>query len=170
MNRVIRACTAIFVASSLCGLAAAQSQSSLSEYARDQRKNKPQHEKAAPSVYDNDNLPSTDTINVVGSAGETTSGVDVAERVSDVKPGPEQKKKDAGEIKIGQSPEERQKAYAEWTKRINKRRDRVDQLARELDSLEENPPMSVLVLHLWPDDKLFPTNYRKTKCAGSSKR
>jgi thymidylate synthase len=156
MKRVIGAWTAIFVAFSLCGLAAAQSQSgSLSDYARDQRKNKPQHETAAPSIYDNDNLPSTETINVVGNSPQTTSGVDVAEKASDVKPRSDQKKKDGGEIETGQSPEERQKAYAEWRKRINKRRDRVDQLARELDSLKQNPPMSVVVLHLWPDDKWY---------------
>jgi uncharacterized protein (DUF342 family) len=153
MKKVI---TAIFVACNLCGLAAAQSQSaSLSEYARDQRKNKTQQEKAAPNVYDNDNLPSTDTINVVGSASETTSGIDVAEKVPDAKPLPEQKKNTAGEIEIGQSPEERQKAYIEWKHRIDKRKQQIDQLARELDSLKQNPPMSVLVLHLWPDDKLY---------------
>jgi thymidylate synthase len=155
MKRVRGTWTAVVVAFSVCGLAAQSQSAPYREYARDQRTNKPQHAKAAPRVYDNDNLPSAETINVVGSVPETTSDLDAAEKASDAKLSSEQKKKDGVEIKIGQSPEERQRAYAEWRKRINKRRERVDQLARELESLKQNPPMSVLVLHLWPDDKLY---------------
>jgi thymidylate synthase len=160
MKRVVSGWTVILFACSLCVLPAAQSQSgSLSDLGRDLGKNDLADKRAARSVYDNDNLPTADTINVVGSAPDgtsgTKSGADVAERASDAKPSPEQKKKDAGEIKISQSPKERQKAYAQWENRIDKRKDKVDQLARELESLKQNPPMSVVVLHLWPDDKLY---------------
>jgi thymidylate synthase len=156
----VSAWTVILLACSLCVLAPAQSQSgSLSDSGRDVGKNDLADKRAARSVYDNDNLPTADTINVVGIAPDgtsgTKSGADIAEKASDAKPSPEQKKKDAGEIKIGQSPKERQKAYAQWENRIEKRKVKVDQLARELEILKQNPPMSVVVLHLWPDDKLY---------------
>jgi hypothetical protein len=56
--------------------------------------------------------------------------------------------------KVGQSPEERQKACAVWKRRINQREDRIAQLTQQLDDLKQSAPLSVVVLHLWPDDQL----------------
>lgn len=66
----------------------------------------------------------------------------------------QREQKDAGEIKIGESPEERQKAYADWKKRIEKRVEKVEQLTRELDDLKQNIPTAV-ILHLWPEDQIY---------------
>lgn len=64
---------------------------------------------------------------------------------------------DSGEIKVGQSPVERQRAYAVWKDRISQQREQVDRLARELDDLRTNAPLSVSVLHIWPDDAKYKT-------------
>lgn len=148
-----------------CGIVVAQSQSlSLTDYDRSLRKNRLQDSKHPPRVYDNDNLPSADVVSVVGSALAVVSyadkpGSDGAENDtasgSDAKRDPNQKNDHTDEIRVGQSPDEREKAYAEWKKRINHRTERVDQLARELQDLKHNAPTSVAVLHLWPDDQMY---------------
>jgi hypothetical protein len=67
---------------------------------------------------------------------------------------PNQNDKNKGEIKPGQSPEERQKAYAYWQKRVQQREGRIDQLTRELDDLKRNVPAAV-IMHLWPEDQKY---------------
>jgi len=62
--------------------------------------------------------------------------------------------KSKGEIKTGQSPEERQKAYAYWQKQVQQREDRIDRLTRERDDLKKNIPTAV-IMHLWPEDQIY---------------
>jgi nucleotide-binding universal stress UspA family protein len=154
MKIVVGVWSAIFVASSLGAISAAQSQSvPLGDSART---NKPEQTKAAPRIYDNDNLPSTDSVSVVGIAAKAIDGSDKPNTdIADKDSTSDEKKTDDGEIKLGQSPEERQKAYAVWKKRINQREDRVAQLTQDVDDLKQNAPLSVVVLHLWPDDQLY---------------
>jgi hypothetical protein len=155
MKIVVGVWSAILFASSFCPMSAAQSES-FGDSCRALRKDGPEQTKAPPRVYDNDNLPSTDTVSVVGSAAEAREGSDQPNTdTADKKSMPDQKKTDDGEIKLDQSPEERQKAYAVWKRRINQGKERVAKLAQEVDDLKQNAPMSVAVLHLWLDDQLY---------------
>jgi hypothetical protein len=101
----------ILFALSVCPISAAQSESlPFGDSSRALRKNAPEKKRASPRVYDNDNLPSIVTVSVVGSAGESSEGSDktnndIADEGSDA-----EQKKDDGEIKLGQSSEERQNA------------------------------------------------------------
>lgn len=156
MKIVVGVGSAIFFALSVCLFSAAQSESlPRGDSGRAVGKNKPDKPKVPPRIYDNDNLASTDSLSVVGSASEVSDTVKASNSAADRSSGADRKKTDDGEIKLGQSPEERQKAYAVWQKRINQREDRVAQLAQQIDDLKQNAPLSVLVLHLWPDDQLY---------------
>jgi hypothetical protein len=157
--------TTVLLVFGLCGTTAAQSQSlSLGDYGRGLRNDKLQDSKRLRKVYDNDNLPSTDQVSVVGSAPEGIADADkpandkaenTAGSTSDARDNSNLKKKESVEITLGQSPQERQEAYTYWKKRIDEQREKVDRLARELDDLKQNAPMSVAVFHLWPDDQLY---------------
>ena len=136
--------TGAVVAFLLLRTAAAQTQTqSLGDYARAARKNKPAPTRSAPKVYDNDNLPRTSTLSVVGngddqsngaqgddaakgeakdSAGQT-SGAEKSENKPEIKP----------EIKPDQSAEERDKAFGEWKQKIDAQKAKVDLASRELD-------------------------------------
>jgi hypothetical protein len=158
MRKVLHCWIAVVVAFGLSGMVAAQAQSfPLGDYGHLKRKDKPDNASSA-TVYDNDNLPSTDTVSIVGSMQEPDTNHDAAERAgvgSAEKHVTDQEKRDEGRIEVGQSLEDRQKAFLYWQKRINKRKDKVEQLARELEDLRQNAPLSVVVLHLWPDDQLY---------------
>jgi thymidylate synthase len=149
----------------LCAIAGQSQSLPPGGYSGGPGKNYPRDPKEAPRVYDNDNLPSAATLSVVGTSTKETGkdsdnfGNNEAQgtttRGSDIGNNSNRQNKKPGEIKPGQSPSERQQAYAEWGKRIRDERKNVNQLAWELDDLKHNPPMSVAVFHLWPDDQLY---------------
>jgi thymidylate synthase len=164
MGKLTDAGTIILLAVGLSSIAAAQSPSaSLADYGRAPRKHQAQDVKQTPRVYDNDNLPSGDTVNVVGTSPASVIDSDkptnAAEKPagsgSDAKHDPDKDQEREGKIAIGQSPEERQRAYEKWNQRIAQRQEKVDQLARELSAMRQNAPMSVVLFHLWPDDQLY---------------
>jgi hypothetical protein len=140
------------------GIAEAQSQNqSLGDYARavKKTKNPPATGNSSKTVYDNDNMPKTTTISVVGDASQPSSdekdaketkggddqdkakSADDAAKTDASKP--EEKsgeKKDEAQLKAGQSSEERQKALDAWKEKLAAQQDKINLLSRELDVLQ----------------------------------
>jgi hypothetical protein len=109
------------------GVASAQSSSSsqsstqsLGDAARAARKNKPQSE-GATHVYDNDNLPTTETLSIVGPppSAQTSPGQ------------PTTQQSDAAEDKA--AADQRQKAAEDVQAKLDAQKAKIDQLAHELD-------------------------------------
>jgi hypothetical protein len=103
----------------------------LGDYARAVRKDK---KAASTKQFDNDNLPTDDKVSVVGdtSAPADNSAASATSDSAQSAPGQADKEKNP-QITPGESPEERQRVYAEWQEKITKQKDQVDLLARELD-------------------------------------
>ena len=168
MKRVVFGSMAAIFMIALSVMAGAQAQSaSLGDYARSVRQNKPQAAKAPAKVYDNDNLPSA-TISVVGATAPTATDAAKDSKDSqqpDVKaddktaastPKTDEKsaeKKASTEIKPGQSPEERQKAYAGWKTRIADQKKKVDALAHDLDDFQHNSTLAQV--SVWPETQKY---------------
>lgn len=123
---------------SLSTICAAQSSTpSLGDYARTVRKTKEAGTTSA-KVYDNDNLPSAASLSVVGaqtsqSSDNKTQANSKPEAQGDQKAG---EKKPTGEIKPGQTIEERQQAYAVWKEKIAGQKHSVDLATRELNVVQ----------------------------------
>ena len=105
--------------------------SSLGDYARQVRKD-PQAAKSKPKVFDNDNLPTTDKLSVIGPAPA------VAPAGS-----PESPKAETAsttEDKTTKSLEESDAAKAaaakQWTDKLTAQKEQIDLLARELDVVQ----------------------------------
>jgi hypothetical protein len=169
MKRVVLgSMAAIFLMIALSTIAGAQAQpASLGDYARSVKQNKPQATKPPARVYDNDNLPST-TISVVGAPPPTAT--DAAKDNKDSKQpdakaddktaastpktdGKPAEKKASTEIKPGQSPEERQKAFDGWKTRISDQKKKVDQLAHDLDDFQHNSTLAQV--SVWPETQKY---------------
>lgn len=131
MKRIAYLWLAGMVLTGLCLVpAGAQDSQSLGAYARALRKEK----KPTPArQYDNDNLPRTDKLSVVGnpdnssttsSAGGNSASDTSAQSRDDQKP---------ASVAPGQSPQERQKVYSDWKDKISAQKEKVDLLERELD-------------------------------------
>ena len=120
----------------LVTVSAAQSEP-LGDYARSIRK---EDKKEVGKKYDNDNLPTTDKISVVGNAQDSAGA-------EDANPTPSadasQKTEDAGTAVTPDTPAQdtdkkasatdAQKANDEWKKKFDDQKSKVDLLARELD-------------------------------------
>lgn len=136
------------------GLAGAQSQNqSLGDYARATKKtHSPAPGNSQKVVYDNDNMPKTTSISVVGDTSQAASDEKGAKDGNDqdkAKNGddavktdaakPDEKsgeKKDEAQLKAGQSSEERQKALDAWKDKLAAQQDKINLLSRELDVLQ----------------------------------
>ena len=94
--------------------AAAQS---LGDYARAVRKNKPEPTSASRH-YDNDNLPTNETLSVVGPAPAADANAGQAPKAAAVDP--------------GAAAAERQKTADAWKEKIDKQKEKVDSLTRDL--------------------------------------
>jgi hypothetical protein len=124
-----------FGAAILVTLASAQSQS-LGDYARSVRKDK---KSTGEKHYDNDNLPRTEKLSVVGNA---TPEPDTAEH-RDQAPEDQQKPAATGEKKDEKARKEeadkadtQAKQGKEWQQKIADQKNQVDLLTRELDVLQ----------------------------------
>lgn len=149
MNRVFRfSLTALLFVSACAGVSVAQSsQESLGDYARAIKKSKGAPAPAAPDqkkVYDNDNLPTTSSISVVGSAPVAPAAdAAVTEQPKDAAPatqpasGDDKKdeKKDP-EIKAGQSASDRKEALDSWKEKLAAQSDKINGLSHELDLMQ----------------------------------
>ncbi len=126
---------------------------SLGEYARSIRKSKSTPPGTSkPAVFDNDNLPVTSSISVVGAAPATVDASKGDQAKDSTKPDSadaakvgdaakdkttsEDKEKKDPQIKVGQSTEERQKAVDAWAEKLKGQKDKVDLLTREVDVLQ----------------------------------
>jgi hypothetical protein len=155
-------------------LATAQTSSSspsLGDYARSARQNKPQATKAPAKVYDNDTIPSSTTISVVGAAPQTVGDASKNNKdttqpdaktadakssdksVADSKAVDKAVDKKATEVKPGQSLEERQKAFEAWKIKIADQKKKIDQLARELNDYQHNSTLAQV--SVWPETQKY---------------
>ena len=140
MKRLRSLLLAAFAMSAIMGtMAAAQTQTQpLGDYARAVRKQKPPEAKSSTKTFDNDNLPNSSTLSVVGARPENDAQVDKDKEASP-KPNPnektdaQKKAESLGQIKPGQSAEERQKAIDVWKQKIDDQKAKTDLLSRELD-------------------------------------
>jgi hypothetical protein len=145
MKRSVYFAAAVILMLVAANFAAAQSQTQpLGDYARAAKKAKDATAtKAAPKVYDNDNLPRTTSISVVGDAASDTSG-DQKDAASDDKNTDGTPKQDAQsadkknepQLKPGQSADERQQALNAWKDKLGGQQDKVNLLSRELSVLQ----------------------------------
>jgi hypothetical protein len=110
----------------LLGVSGAAAQS-LGDYARAVRKNKPEPS-STTRHYDNDNLPTTDKLSVVGPASAADSSA---------APGTENANADPTAKAAASDPAkadaEKQKAADEWKNKLDKQQEKVDSLNHELD-------------------------------------
>lgn len=125
----------IVLAGMLATLAGAQSEP-LGDYARSVRKTE---KPASAKKYDNDNLPASDKISIVGNATDSTGPEDAnpapdanAAKTEDgsTPSTPESKPQDAAKNADSSDP---QKANDEWKNKIAGQQGKIDLLSRELD-------------------------------------
>jgi hypothetical protein len=149
MKRLFSLFTAAVVITLTAGnFCAAQSQAqqsqSLGDIARAAKKTK--NAPAASKVYDNDNIPKTTSISVVGDEkSDTASDEKKADQNQDPTKNPDgtakkdeqtgDKKPDV-QLKAGQSAEERQKGLDQWKDKLAGQKDKISLLSRELDVLQ----------------------------------
>jgi hypothetical protein len=114
----------------------ASSGQSLGEYARQVRKTP--DSSAKPRVFDNDNLPRTDKLSIVGTPppppGSVTSQGATESAAGEAKPGAEASPANA--TKPANAPEDkaaREAAVKQWGDKIDSQQQQIDMLSRELD-------------------------------------
>jgi hypothetical protein len=139
--------TLLAVGAATLSMPTAQAQSqSLGDYARAVKKTKPATVKSA-KTYDNDNLPNSSKLSVVGAAQtasaadqkadkNTNQDKDSAAKNPNENANGQKKGANSSEMKAGQSSEERQKAIAAWKQKIDDQKGKVDLLSREIDVLQ----------------------------------
>lgn len=120
----------------------ASSGQSLGEYARQVRKTPEKSNKSA-KVFDNDNLPKTDKLSIVGqpplSSGSVTTEGSPNETTAtgEAKPGEETKptapKTEAPAANPAEDKATREAAVKQWTDRVTEQQQQIDLLSRELD-------------------------------------
>jgi hypothetical protein len=116
---------------------------SLGDYARTVKKDKAK----AAKTFDNDNLPTQDTLSVVGGEAAAATGAQPTEAASKSDDGaaasgstdsskeqPKAQKMPA--VQPGESQENRQKVYDQWQQQLASQKDKVDLLSRELDVMQ----------------------------------
>lgn len=148
MNRGFRfSLTALLFVSVCAGVSVAQSsQDSLGDYARAIKKSKGAPVPATPDqkkIYDNDNLPTSSSISVVGSAPAAAAADAAAnDHAKDAATPPatagddkKDEKKDP-EIKAGQSTAERKEALDSWKQKLDAQSSKVNGLSHELELLQ----------------------------------
>lgn len=125
----------VVLAGLLVSLAGAQSQP-LGDYARSVRKSE---KPASAKKYDNDNLPTSDKISVVGNATESASPEDAnagstsGENPAQPQDGTAPAIPGAQDASKPADSSDAQKANDEWKQKIAQQQNQVDLLARELD-------------------------------------
>ena len=149
MKRVFFAwLTVMVIGVAVSGIAGAQSQQpSLGDYARAVKKTQSPQKGPTKVVYDNDNMPSSSSLSVVGQepAADQDKDKDAdsqgkdSDKAGDGKDTDEKSaadKKKPAELKPGQAAEERQKALEAWKSKLDDQKKQVSLLSRELDVLQ----------------------------------
>jgi len=120
----------------------AQTSDNLGDYARQVRKQK-QQSATAVKKFDNDNLPETDKLSVVGDAPVVAEAApDKNDGSADAKASEAPAASGAAKAKPAADPNaEKQKANEEWQKKIKDAQGSIDLLTRELDVLQREYKM-----------------------------
>jgi hypothetical protein len=136
---------ATILASTLTMFAGAQSEP-LGDYARAVRKEKKQEKLESGKHFDNDNLPRTDKLSIVGNATQEPAALssdadaqEAQENAQSQKPQTDQKGDDSArmaESKPGEPAKDRQKMYDDWKKKISAQQEQVNLLTREMDVMQ----------------------------------
>lgn len=139
MKRISLWFLGFFMVGILITAAAAQSQS-LGDYARSVRKDK---KSTGEKHYDNDNLPRTEKLSVVGQAAPEPEAAEHKEQApateDQQKPAATEEKKDKDEKATKEDTDkadQQAKQGKEWQKKIADQRSQVELLTRELDVLQ----------------------------------
>ena len=141
MKRIVYVWLAgVILAGTLVTAAGAQSQS-LGDYARAARKDKDKDKKSVVKQFDNDNLPKTDTLSIIGNAPaqSTEEAKESAPQESDhAKAQTDKAAQTDKSVQTAPRDEaaEREKAYKEWQKKIADQRNQIDLLSREMDVMQ----------------------------------
>jgi hypothetical protein len=139
----------LFCAVSLPARAQSDSQP-LGDYARSVRKNKQEETKAAPKVYDNDNMPADTAISVVGdTTAPAPPNDDASKKTAQASNADENSQK----AEPGQSLKERQEVYNSWKQRIADQKKVIDKLTHELDDIKNNATMPQAPV--WPYNQKY---------------
>src|SRR6476646_8438 len=127
------------LAGSLTTLAGAQSEP-LGDYARAVRKEKKQEKMESAKRFDNDNLPKTDTLSVVGKTADESApnSSDATSQPTQDNAQPQKADESAKlrESKPGEPAKDRQKMYDDWKKKISAQQEQVNLLTREMDVMQ----------------------------------
>jgi hypothetical protein len=134
---------ATILAGTLTTLSGAQSEP-LGDYARAVRKGKKQEKLESGKRFDNDNLPRTDKLSIVGNATQEPASSDAEAQAAQndaetQKAQTDQKAEDSAkmpESKPGEPAKDRQKMYDEWKKKISTQQGQVNLLTREMDVMQ----------------------------------
>ena len=146
-NRALRMSLATSLLLGACMALAQSSPQPLGDYARSVRKSNgtPSASGRAATaskqkvVYDNDTIPTTSSLSVVGNPGGSSSpasqdaSATAQSGSSDEKKG---EKKDDPKITPGQSIEERKQAYDAWKSKLDSQNEKITKLSHELDLLQ----------------------------------
>src|SRR5947209_12576243 len=126
---------AVILAGVLVTFAGAQSQS-LGDYARATRKDKDKKQ-SVDKQFDNDNLPKTDKLSIVGNAPEkpAAEAQESAPQESDRLKATAQAGKSA-ETTPKDEATEREKGYKEWQQKLTTKKSQINLLSREMDVLQ----------------------------------
>ncbi|PYV67540.1 MAG: hypothetical protein DMG97_27030 [Acidobacteria bacterium] len=143
MKRIAYVWLAATISTSILTMLAGAQSEPLGDYARAVRKEKKQEKLESGKRFDNDNLPKTDTLSVVGKAADQSApnSSDTASQAAqdNVQPQSSQKADDSAkmaESKPGEPAKDRQKMYDEWKKKISEQQDKINLLAREMDVMQ----------------------------------
>ncbi len=165
MKRIVFGALAVILVSGMCLTAGAQSEQSLGDYARSLKKNKAEDAKTSAKVYDNDNLPSTPSISVVGassssagagSASSANGAQNAGAKPGDNASGENAKAANADQppaVKAGESMEDRKKTIDAWKDKIGEQKRKIDQLAKELDDFQHSGTMPTAAV--WPYNEKY---------------
>jgi hypothetical protein len=144
MKRFFLSLVAVVITGAVSTPMMAQSQPQtqpLGDYARAVKKTKPAGQSAA-KTYDNDTLPGSSSLSVVGKPSQPAEAdkdkeKDAASQAASGEKSDAQKKAEkSGETKPGQAAEDRKKALDAWKEKLSAQQAKIDLLSRELDVMQ----------------------------------
>lgn len=113
--------------------------SSLGDYARKVRKDP--NTKTKPKVFDNDNLPTSDKLSVVGQPADSSEAQSADSGVKTSTPGGKDASKDANASKpavpADDAEAKKQAAWKAWQDKLGSQKNSIDLASRELDVLQK---------------------------------
>ncbi len=139
MKRAITMSLATLLIGFACTAAAfAQGTQSLGDYARSLKKSTNAPAPAAQKVYDNDNMPTTASVSVVGNSSGNTDAANTGDAKNADAPSAPGDKKDEPQIKAGQPVDERKQAVDAWKQKLDDQNEKIGALSHELDLLQRD--------------------------------